>query len=112
MLRAGGQQKPYTAPVYEGYRGVIQGLVSQGWKSFFKGLLFRSIHQSATFFSFYQITLMNNNVGGLYESVSLLSQLFKLWTVQFIFASSLNMFNIAENRYILQNNIPEFKGTA
>jgi hypothetical protein len=54
MLRAGGQQKPYTAPVYDGYRGVIKGLSSQGWQAFYKGLLFRSIHQSAHYFAFFE----------------------------------------------------------
>lgn len=53
MLRAGGQQRPYTAPVYEGYRGVINGLASQGWKAFFKGLFFRTIHQLGHYYAFY-----------------------------------------------------------
>jgi hypothetical protein len=53
MIRAGGQQRPYTAPVYEGYRGVIKGLASQGWKAFFKGLFFRTIHQLGHYYAFY-----------------------------------------------------------
>ena len=40
MLRTGGEQKPYTAPVYDGYRGVLKGLMAQGWKAFFKGFFF------------------------------------------------------------------------
>ena len=26
MLRSGGERRPYTAPVYDGYRAVIRGL--------------------------------------------------------------------------------------
>ena len=52
MLRAGGQNKPYTAPVYEGYQSVIKGLMAQGWRSFFKGAGVRSIHQYGHYFAF------------------------------------------------------------
>jgi hypothetical protein len=58
MLRAGGQNKPYTAPVYEGYQSVIKGLMSQGWRSFFKGLGFRSIHQLGHYLAFYELGLV------------------------------------------------------
>lgn len=37
-------------------------------------------------------------------------QLIKLWLLQSACDISLNVFHIAENRYILQNNIPEFRG--
>ena len=53
MIRAGGERKPYTAPVYDGYQGAIRGLVKQGWKAFFKGFLFRTMHQLGHFFAFY-----------------------------------------------------------
>lgn len=66
MLRSGGEQRPYTAPVYDGYRGAIKGLAAQGWKAFFKGFLFRSIHQLSTFYSFYEIGLITNNIGGAF----------------------------------------------
>ena len=52
MLRAGGESKPYTAPVYDGYIATIKGLMNQGPKAFFKGLFWRSIHQLAHFYSF------------------------------------------------------------
>jgi hypothetical protein len=52
MLRAGGEQKPYVAPVYEGYLGAIKGLAQQGFNAFFKGLAFRSIHNMARMFAF------------------------------------------------------------
>jgi hypothetical protein len=61
MIRSGGEQKPFTAPVYEGYIGAIKGLASQGPKAFFKGLLFRSMHQLAHFYSFTEIAILSGN---------------------------------------------------
>ena len=61
MLRTGGEQKPYTAPVYDGYRGVLKGLMSQGWKAFFKGFFFRSMHQVGHYVAYYGIGLNQDN---------------------------------------------------
>lgn len=44
MIRAGTHTKPYTAPVYDGYRSAIKGLIEQGWKSFYKGFMLRCFH--------------------------------------------------------------------
>ncbi len=46
IIRSGGDRKPYTAPVYNGYTQSIQNLYDQGFKAFFKGCLFRTIHQT------------------------------------------------------------------
>ena len=48
-IRSGQEHKPYTAPVYEGYRAAIRGLINQGPLAFFKGMLFRSIHHMTHF---------------------------------------------------------------
>ena len=40
----------------------------------------------------------------------MISNIFKLYAVQTVCDLSFNMLYIAENRYILQNNIPEFRG--
>jgi hypothetical protein len=53
MLRSGGERRPFTAPVYEGYQAVIRGLAKQGWKAFFKGLMFRSIYQLGAVYGFF-----------------------------------------------------------
>lgn len=111
MLRAGGQNKPYTAPVYEGYQAVIRGLMSQGWKSFFKGLGFRSVHQLGHYFAFYEVSVLEGNNKGMLEVFTTGSQLFKIYMVQSCCDVLLNFLHMGENRYILQNNIPEFKGT-
>ncbi len=110
MLRAGGQQRPYTAPVYEGYQAVLKGLASQGWKAYFKGLFFRSVHQLARSYAFYEIGLSQSNQSGYSELEAINFQIGKLWLLQCLCDISLNVFHIAENRYILQNNIPEFRG--
>jgi hypothetical protein len=44
MIRTGGEFQPYTAPVYTGYQQAIRNLAKQGWKAFFKGLIFRIVH--------------------------------------------------------------------
>ena len=111
MIRSGGERRPYTAPVYEGYRGVWRGLTKQGWKAFFKGFLWRSVHQMGHFFAFYEIALLEGNRAGLSETLSVTKQIVKMWILQLACDVSLNMFHIAENRYILQNSIPEFQGT-
>lgn len=95
MIRAGGQQKPYTAPVYEGYRAVFQGLASQGWKAFFKGLFFRTFHQMANFYAFYEINLIESNKGGASERFSISMQLIKIWLLQCACNVTLNVFHIA-----------------
>lgn len=46
MVRTGSSQRPYTAPIYTSYQSVFQSLKSQGWKAFYKGLGFRSLHQT------------------------------------------------------------------
>jgi hypothetical protein len=61
MIRSGGDHKPYTAPVYDGYVAAIKGLASQGPKAFFKGLFFRSIHQLAHFYAFTEIAILSGN---------------------------------------------------
>jgi hypothetical protein len=43
MIRAGGKTVPYVAPVYNGYKETFQGLLSQGWKGFYKGLGWRTV---------------------------------------------------------------------
>lgn len=112
MLRAGGQRKPYTAPVYEGYRATVRDLFKQGWRAFFKGLLFRSIYQLGTLYSFYQIGVITSNQSGQKQALEMSWNILKLWAIQIASAMSLNVFHIAQNRYILQNNISEFRGTA
>jgi len=52
MIRAGGKTTPYVAPVYGGYRETIQGLQSQGWKAFYKGLAWRSFTTYSHFYPF------------------------------------------------------------
>lgn len=110
MLRAGGEQKPYTAPVYDGYLGVIKGLMNQGYKAFYKGLFFRSIHQLAHFYSFTEIAILSGNHTFESEKLHLALQLLKIYGLQCLADISFNLFHIAENRYILQNIIPEFRG--
>lgn len=112
MLRAGGEQKPYAAPVYDGYLGVIKGLMSQGYKAFFKGLFFRSIHQLAHFYSFTEIAILSGNHTYESEKLHLSLQLLKIYGLQCLADISFNLFHIAENRYILQNIIPEFRGSS
>ena len=109
MLRSGGERRPYTAPVYEGYRGVLRGLSKQGWQAFFKGFFFRMIHQMGHFYAFYQIGLIGTNKTGSAESLYMSWQLLKMWGLMSICDCSLNVFHLAENRYILQNNIKEFR---
>lgn len=58
MLRTGHNQKPYTAPVYDGYIGAVKGLMNQGFKAFYKGLFFRSFHQLSHIYGFTQIALL------------------------------------------------------
>lgn len=59
MIRA-GNQRPYSAPVYEGYVAAMRGLAQQGYKAFFKGLFFRSIHQMARYYAFSEFTLLSS----------------------------------------------------
>lgn len=61
IIRSGGEQKPFTAPVYEGYASTIKGLYNQGPRAFFKGLTFRAMHQMAHFYSFTEIALLSGN---------------------------------------------------
>jgi hypothetical protein len=105
MLRSGGEQRPYTAPVYEGYRGVFRGLAAQGWQGFYKGLFFRSIHQLGHYYAWYEIGLIQSNERGVAETMAISLQILKLWLLQCACDISLNAFHIAENRYILQNRI-------
>lgn len=44
MIRSGGEFQPYVAPVYEGYQQAIRNIAKQGWRAFFKGLMFRVGH--------------------------------------------------------------------
>lgn len=44
ILRSGQEHKPYTAPVYDGYLATIKGLANQGVTAFYKGFVFRCIH--------------------------------------------------------------------
>lgn len=61
MLRAGGKTIPYTAPVYNGYRETFEGLKSQGWRAFYKGLGFRTFTNFMYFMPFLNpITLITN----------------------------------------------------
>ena len=62
MIRTGGEFRPYTAPVYEGYRQVIRGLTKQGWKAFYKGVVFRIIHTGMHFMAFSQCLVFNKDV--------------------------------------------------
>lgn len=55
MIRSGGEQRPYVAPVYEGYIKAIKGLYHQGATAFFKGLTFRCFHQVIHYFAFSEI---------------------------------------------------------
>jgi len=61
MLRSGGDRRPFTAPVYEGYQAAIRGLAKQGWKAFFKGLGWRSVHQLGAVYAFFQIGLFDTS---------------------------------------------------
>ena len=110
MLRSGGDHKPYTAPVYEGYKATVKGLLSQGYNAFFKGLFFRLVHQLAHFYAYTEISLMSGNETGLKETAKFSGQLIKLYLLQCLADVAFNAFHIMENRYILQNIIPEFKG--
>ena len=62
-IRSGQEHKPYTAPVYSGYHAAVRGLINQGPSAFFKGLLFRSIHNMTRFFAFTEIGLITNKQG-------------------------------------------------
>jgi hypothetical protein len=50
MIHAGTDNRPYTAPVYGSYVETIKGLMKQGWRAFYKGAFFRTIHQTAHLF--------------------------------------------------------------
>lgn len=58
MIKTGGKTTPYTAPVYNGYKETFNGLKSQGWKAFFKGLGFRSISSGIYFYPFAMTSIL------------------------------------------------------
>lgn len=95
MIRAGGQNKPYTAPVYDGYIAVIKGLASQGPKAFFKGFFFRSIHQMAHYYCFTEVGFITGNQKGGSEMTNTLRQLGKLYILQCLCDVTFNAFQIA-----------------
>lgn len=105
IIRSGGEQKPFTAPVYEGYASTIKGLYNQGPRAFFKGLTFRAMHQLAHYYSFTEIAILSGNQTHESEKVRIMGQLGKLYLLQCLSDVAFNMFHILENRYILQNNI-------
>lgn len=76
MIRAGGKHIPYIAPVYQGYRETIEGLASQGWRAFFKGLGFRSL---ASLCSLYPLTYMSLGISNQEVESSALATLGKLY---------------------------------
>lgn len=106
MIRAGGKTAPYTAPVYKGYKETFQGLKSQGLRAFYKGLTFRTL-SSAFYLSpfMYRSILIDDREiekGLLYQN----SKLFFSCLLLDLF---LNPVHMLENRYILQNRLPEFR---
>ena len=42
---SGAKHKPFTAPVYTGYKSVIRDLYNQGFQSCFKGLMSSTLLQ-------------------------------------------------------------------
>ena len=75
MIHAGGNQ-PYVAPVYSSYMETIKGLLAQGWKSFYKGTLFRQIHQIAHLFPYYFLNLKISKQLFYYIMILIFSNLF------------------------------------
>lgn len=61
MIRS-GKRNPYIAPVYSGYLETIKDLISQGWRSFFKGAHLRAFNCSTHLLGYYFIgPLINQN---------------------------------------------------
>jgi len=107
MLRTGQEHKPYTAPVYDGYRATIKGLMNQGFSAFFKGLACRCFHQMSHIYCFTQIALLGKHFDEPgQKQLNFMTNILKLYALQAFCDISMNGFYIAENRYILQNNIP------
>ena len=59
MLRAGGKDIPYTAPVYSSYVETIKGLYSQGLRGFYKGLGYRTFITLTVFSPFVGAEIIN-----------------------------------------------------
>jgi len=91
MVRAGGKTIPYTAPVYNGYKETFQGLKSQGWRAFYKGLGWRAGATFAYLLPFSQISglISTEDVqkGSIYQYM-------KLWLTCFAFDVLLNPLHI------------------
>ena len=109
-IRSGQNRRPYTAPVYEGYMAAIRGVLSQGPTAFFKGLGFRMFHSLAHYYALTEFSPLSNFSGA--EAIQDIGQKLVLtYMLQCVVDVNFNILYMAENRFILQNSLPEFRGS-
>jgi hypothetical protein len=94
-----------------GYSETIRGLFKQGYKAFFKGNLSRFYSQM---FHTFPLLITSFDATLNEDGISRLNPLFIFlgsYALLSISDFAANIFHVSENRYILQNNIAEFRGT-
>jgi hypothetical protein len=97
-------QKPYRAPIYDNYFETIKGLYRQGILGFYKGnfcRLFYTImsHRMSVSLNWFFVERFP-----VFNSITILNQ----WVCLSLCDMVAHLFFVAENRFILQNRMPQF----
>lgn len=112
IIQSKSDQRPYTAPVYDGYYHAITSLHRQGFRAFFKGLMFRIISQLRLYVYIKALAYDSYSLLDLRpdEPKNIFMSTIKILGFVYLFETISSLFPIMENRFVLQSAVPKFQG--